>query len=374
LSDASGTAAEDAVKPRSLPRRLLRGTGCMVLGTFVMLVVLEGLSSVAYLAIRLVRDRSLAEERHTRYDPDLGWAGEPNPSLPDLYGKGVYLHTNAQGFRGTQPVSPAVPAGRRRAICSGDSYTLGYGVDDDHTWCHLLAGLSPGLRTVNMGQGGYGVDQAYLWYRRDAAALDSQIHLFAFITHDFLRMQSDVFIGYGKPLLRLRDGRLAVTNVPVPKVPPVVRWLDAHAGHLNNLAMVRLGSAIKKKLSPPRSFAEDDDTSGQPVAARLFAELAALDHAKGTRLVLIYLPTPADFRGHESDDWRRFTAETARSLDVPFLDLVDALRRVPAGEADGFFIKAPQVQYFGAAGHYTAPGNAWVAGQIHAWLAGLGEP
>ena len=61
--------------------------------------------------------------------------------------------------------------------------------------------LDPRLETLNMGQGGYGVDQAYLWYKRDAAKFEHQVHLLAFITDDFVRMQSDRFRGYGKPVI-----------------------------------------------------------------------------------------------------------------------------------------------------------------------------
>lgn len=358
-------------RPPGLGRRAVRATGGLLLGGFLVLVFLEGLSSVSYIAIRLFRDRAIAEERHTRYDPELGWVSEPNLSLPDMYGKGIYLHTNAQGFRGSLPVPPAVPAGHRRAICSGDSYTLGYGVDDDHTWCHLLAALTPGLETVNMGQGGYGVDQAYLWYRRDAAALRSQTHLFAFITNDFQRMQSNVFIGYGKPLLALRGDGLAVTNLPVPRPAPLARWLSGHSGHFEMLATVRLARAVAGKLGKPPALSTLDGEAAQAVAGRLFETLQALDRARGSRLLLVYLPTPADFRTCESDLWRAFTADKARALGVPVLDLVAALRRLPAAEADRFFIKSSETHYFGAAGHYTAAGNAWVAREVHAWMEGI---
>lgn len=362
----------EELKPPGPLRRIARATGGLLLGGFIVLVVLEGLSSVSYIAIRLVRDRAIAEERHTRYDPELGWVSEPNLSLPDMYGKGISLHTNAQGFRGSRPVTPDVPAGRRRAICSGDSYTLGYGVDDDHTWCHLLATLTPGLETVNMGQGGYGVDQAYLWFQRDAALLRHQDHLFAFITDDFRRMQSNVFIGYGKPLLALRGGGLAVTNVPVPRPHPLARWMTGHAGHFQMLATVRLLRAVAGKLHPPPPDTRDGEAA-QAVAGRLFEALQALDRARGSRLLLVYLPGPADMRTCESDLWRGVTAAKARALGAPFLDLVAALRRLPAAETDDFFIKSPQAQYFGAAGHYTPAGNAWVAHEIHAWMEGLGE-
>jgi hypothetical protein len=348
-------------------RRIVRSICGLFLGGFIVLVLLEGLSSVFYFAARLYRDRAIAEERHTRYDPELGWVSEPNLVIPDMYGPGIALHTNAQGFRGQGVVPGAIPPGHRRAICSGDSYTLGYGVDDDHTWCHILGTLPPGIETVNMGQGGYGIDQAYLWFRRDGAALEHQIHVFAFVTDDFRRMQSDRFLGYGKPLLVLRGSTLAVTNVPVPPPRPFLRWLNAHAGHLQLLSTVRLGRAIADELHGPPAPALDKRMP-QAVAGRLFEELLASDRAKKSGLLLVYLPTPSDYRSCEADDWRRFTSAKARLLGIPFLDLVAELRRLPAAEVDDFFIKSSQVQYFGAAGHYTAKGNAWVAHEIHSWM------
>jgi hypothetical protein len=92
---------------------------------------------------------------------------------------------------------------------------LGFGVDDDHSWCKLLESLDQRLETVNMGQAGYGVDQAYLWYKRDAGTIRHHVHLFAPIVDDFRRMESGTFFGgYSKPFLE--EGSLVVKNVPVP--------------------------------------------------------------------------------------------------------------------------------------------------------------
>ena len=51
-----------------------------------------------------------------------------------------------------------MPPGKTRIICSGDSFTLGFGVDNEHTWPQQLAARNANLETVNMGQGGYGAD------------------------------------------------------------------------------------------------------------------------------------------------------------------------------------------------------------------------
>jgi hypothetical protein len=190
------------------------GINVAVLG--MLLVGVEGLASFALLARDMRKTSGLAERRHTKYDSDLGWVNGPGVHITDMYGPGVYLRTNAQGFRNDHDVDPAVPAGKFRVICSGDSFTLGFGVDNDHTWCHLLSVLDPRIEAVNMGQGGYGVDQAYLWYKRDGAKLATNLHLLAFVTEDFPRMQSDKFLGFGKPTLALEHDSLVVKNVPVP--------------------------------------------------------------------------------------------------------------------------------------------------------------
>lgn len=182
------------------------------------LALLEGLASLLLAGRDFAgwRDRPMAEARHSRYDEELGWVSRPNVAAPDMYGADRALHTNSRGFRGRAETGDDPPSGRRRAICSGNSFTLGYGVGDEETWCALLGKALPDFETVNMGQGGYGFDQAYLWYRREGLQLRHDVHIFAYITDDLRRMRQRRFDGYGKPVLKLRGDSLVVTNVPAP--------------------------------------------------------------------------------------------------------------------------------------------------------------
>ena len=159
----------------------------LIVVTLVFLIC-EGLSSTAFVAYRIFLRKPLAERLHTGYDETLGWINLPNIYIEDMYGPGIYLKTNGQGFRNNKDFSPRTPNNKSRIICSGDSFTLGYGVDNDHTWCQLLVSINGRLETVNLGQGGYGIDQAFLWYKRDGSKLDHDVHIFAFITRDFVRI------------------------------------------------------------------------------------------------------------------------------------------------------------------------------------------
>jgi len=168
--------------------------------TFLLfLVVVEGLASYGLVLYNFLdrrpKTKPLAKQPYTKYDAELGWVDKPNLYIPDLYGAGVYLRTNAQGFRNNRDIDKAVSDTKVRVICSGDSFTHGYGVDNTHTWCELLSAFDPRLETVNMGEDAYGADQAYLRYKRDGANIDHQVQIFAFITDDFYRMLDDSFLG-----------------------------------------------------------------------------------------------------------------------------------------------------------------------------------
>src|SRR5262245_61369217 len=183
-----------------------KGAKILLINVVVLLALfalLEGAASLLFIANQ-IRRTPAAEASYSRYDETLGWVSQPNVTRPDMYGPGVYLRTNSEGFRNDRDFARAVPPGKTRIICSGDSFTLGFGVNNDQAWCQRIAAINPQFETVNLGQGGYGFDQAYLLYMRAGRELDHQVHLFAFITDDFKRMQSDQFLGYGKPVLGIR--------------------------------------------------------------------------------------------------------------------------------------------------------------------------
>jgi len=340
--------------------KVLRLVVVNVIAFVLILSVLEGAASLLFAVVRVHRATGVKEQQHSVYDPTLGWVSLPNVRLPDLYGPGISLHTNAQAFRGDHDITRAVPAGRIRVICSGDSFTLGYGVRDNETWCHQLSVLDPRLETVNMGQGGYGLDQAYLWYKRAGLPLDHQLHLVAFITDDFLRMQLDDFVGYGKPLLGLRGDSIAVLNAPVRKRSGLGRWWLAKGHMVTNLNIVQLANRVFSDPPQDRYNAARNDST-RTVVARIFQDLARINAAKNSRLVLVYLPGASDYRRDEPPpSWRSFVTEEAARQGIQFIDLFEPLRRLPPTQIDSLYLQD---------GHYSARGNEFIARAIQGALA-----
>lgn len=354
----------------SWPQRLRRtmvGIAIALGVTVLMFALLEGLASTFLFGYRLyaTRQRPLAERLHTTYDPLIGWVALPNVSIPDLYGPGVGLHTNALGLRGTEQIDPAVPAGRARVMCSGDSFTLGYGVDDEHTWCHLLSVADPRLQTLNLGQGGYGLDQAFLWYRRTGAPLAHDLHIFAYINGDFTRMRVSNYFGYYKPTLRLAGDSLMVERIPVPRRRFYTPWRTQLYQALTELRLVSLFGKVARRMAPATtvdSAAVYDSTWN--VARKLFDEMARMNREKGSTMVFVHLPTQSDYQTMESEPWRRRMQEEADRRGWIFIDLVPALRALPATAVPPLFIQTTPLSYPAASGHYTNEGNVWVRDQL----------
>lgn len=310
-----------------------------------------------------------AQQLHTTYDADLGWVSKKSFAAADVYAPGVGLHTNGRGMRGTSEVADTLAVSKRRYVCSGDSFTFGQGVRDDETWCTLLG--SGDVETVNMGQIGYGIDQAYLWYMRDARNLQHTVHLFAFVTDDFGRMSADRFLGYAKPKLISRGDSLVVEGVPTPRdigVRPASRLKRVVQSLRASQLLGRLTAGAASQTDTPGAKMSADEL--RAILARVIGSLKRVNAAKGSTLVLVYLPIERDFINDASRHWRTQTRAIADSLGVPLLDLVRDLREVPPEDVPKLYIQQSGAVFEGM-GHYTVLGHKWVAQRLGAALDSL---
>lgn len=323
----------------------------------VLLFLIEGMVSYFTIGSAFFNQR-IAERQHTEYDEELGWINLPNVFIEDMYSREDYLTTNSQRYRNANDFSPGIPHGKVRIVCSGDSFTLGFGVDDENTWCQQLVAVDAQLETVNMGQGGYGVDQAYLWYMRDQAKLEHNIVLFAFIRDDFLRMESDTFMGYGRPYLTVREGEPVQENYPVPRRSYDASWLTVNLHMWGELDTVKFLNEKLGKYLPQRDagFVTRDHRHTDDVVAAIFASLQKTSAANQRAAVLVYLPTRGDYEDVRVSRWQQLVQEQASEHGYLFIDVAAEMRKLSRDEFEKMFRRG---------GHYTDEGNRYVAEVIH---------
>lgn len=351
------------IKQRSLRKERSRGmprwrklTYAVIFLTLFLLVI-EGACSIAIVLKHALFDPPLAERYHTEYDADLGWVNQSNFSDENMYGPRISFHTNSQRFRNATDFDKDIPSGKLRVMVSGDSFALGYGVGDDETWCSQLGELQPQWEVVNLGQGGYGVDQTYLWYQKVRDNFDHDIHLFTFITPDFDRMRYRNFSGYGKPVLSLQNGELVPENVPVPKTAYAMSKLARNGIALQELCTFR---AIRRLVGPTESYAPAELTveETQTITAAIARELQAFHDRNGSMLVVVHLPMHAVA---QDVAWNDFLSGAALRDGWNYLDLTGALDHLTSEQRRGLFLQSDDVDYPGAAGHYSAAGNKFIA-------------
>jgi len=342
-------------------RFLARGAGGLLI-VILLFAVVEGCSSIALIAYDATKTINESRKLHTRYSSELGWEPVPNKYLPDIYGKGVYVRTNLAGFRNNREFGISPPAGKLRIICSGDSFTFGVSVDNDHAWCQELANRDSRLETINMGQIGYGIDQAYLLYLRDGVKLEHDVHIFAFIGRDLERMNMTTFLRTGKPILELQGSKLVVKNTPVPRngLFPGFSEFD----RLKILQLLRAG--MERIFATPRQDEAIRLTSTRAVAAKVFAELKAENQHHHRLLVFVYLPWAEDYRPDPVlDERREFLRREIENLNVPYFDLTEGFRKFSPHEAEDIFVREklawPDVGYWG---HYNIKGNNFAASEV----------
>jgi hypothetical protein len=326
--------------------------------TFAFLL-LEGLASVLLSVRGATQELGMREESHCEYDSELGWRNRPNVKLPNLYGRGVGFSTNALGLRAVEDYSADVPSGRYRVVFLGDSFTMGYGVADDETYPAQIEALCPQIQSVNMGLGGYGLDQDYLWYKRDGERIRADALVVAFIAQDFYRMSDRRFLGYAKPVLKAQDGKLSVENVPVPRNWRLRTPLQRLGTGLNALAVLRAGRALVGREAPegPRFYGE---VSGDVFAAAelMFDDLTRLAAERGQTIVFAYLPM-IDQLPQEPTREAQWIGDYGRRRHVPVVDLTPEFGQRPPWELARLFRRDA---------HYTPEGNRFVAGALLARL------
>jgi hypothetical protein len=333
----------------------------------VAFVVIEGVSSTALFFYEgsLLPSHIFPSSYVTKYDELLGWMYTPNSTVEGVFGPGTRVTINSQSFRAESDYALDVPAGKIRVLCSGDSFAFGSEVTDQATWCYQLMRIDPRLETINLGVGGYGVDQSYLRYKRDGRPFQHDVHLFTFITEDFRRMRNEQFGFYGKPTLHLEEGVLTVKNVPVFRQSYLVRFLTNLSNQSGRLRSIELGKGVLRRIWNPstqQGVMSDDEV--RSLAVRVIEELQRLNREKQSVLVLVYLPIATDYYNTSSDTWRRHFSSAARERGIPFLDLVENFRSLPPEKVEHFYIRPWD-------GHLSPTGNQYVAKLIYDRFLGI---
>ena len=293
------------------------------------LLVAGVVGEFAWRGLRTMHFGPTTNSAYVVHDELLGWSYRADAQARHRTESfDVEVRIGAAGFR-EQPDLPEVAP---RIAALGDSFTFGWGVEGDETFCRQLA-TQLEVPVWNLGVSGYGTDQQYLLLKERAPQLGTafapDIVLVQFWGNDVDETLSDWVYGRAKP--RFETGEhLQLTNVPVP------------LGFLESTS--ELYRSLQKHVVEWRQpeWTAEDRQSGQRLVLELYRRMAAEARRTMSRLVVL----------HEGVPW------LARALedepDILQLDVAPALEQARQ--------KAPT--HLANDGHWNAFGHRTVAAAI----------
>jgi hypothetical protein len=280
-------------------------------------------------------------------DPVLGWV----PTADQ----------NAAGMRDDHEYTIEPPPGTLRISAFGDSFIYGSDVPLSQSWLKQLANLEPSIEVLNYGVGAYGLDQAYLRYRRVAREYRPHIVLIGYMSENIAR-DVNVFrafytssyrdVIFTKPRFELRRGELRLLANPIATRADherllnhdteVLRELGQHdyhyqityqAGPFDVLPSVRFAKIfsyyVRKSLLDPIISVRgvyDVDSEAFKVTLAIFDAFYREVLTNGAMPIVVVLPDINDQRHNRAKRERRYRPllDTFKQREYRFIDVLDA--------------------------------------------------
>jgi hypothetical protein len=302
-------------------------------------------------------------------DDLLGWTVAPNRTSKD----GLYM-SSQEGIRSQEvgvSLKESQPAYRIAIV--GDSFTFGLGVPFENTWgAQLKRKLNEKVEILNFGVDGYGIDQAYLRYHRDAKPFKSKMVVFSFVEWDLLRaLHVYPFIGlpewsipFAKPRFTMLNEKLELLNTPLmaPKhlfelqtvsSLPFIEYESGYAAEQWEGQWYQHSALVRYLLSRfprwPKASSLFSEATMVDINAEILGRFVREAEIADMIPLLVYLPSRTDFKEEERRQ-RALLFSALRNKGLPYEDLTPCMRR---GVYSEMFLKGDS--------HYSTEGNALAA-------------
>jgi len=278
-----------------------------------------------------------------RHDPTLGW-------VPREGVRQEGLTTNSLGMRGPVDVPLEKPPGERRIVVVGDSFTFGHGVKDEEVWTEKLAQRIGGVRVLNLGVPGYGLDQQCLRLEELGMRLAPDLVLVGLFGPDLDRNELR-FRDAPKPRFVLDGDGLRLDNVPVPTLEQL----------RTTFSRKRVGSyawTMLRKIAAAGGGTGADAPKWE-LARRILDRMRAAAERGGSRFAVAYFPAKTTSFDREPDDYEKTVVSWAGANDVALVNVRETFFGLGSGRFREIWHN-----------HWTPFGNEIVAEAV---LAGLRE-
>jgi hypothetical protein len=286
------------------------------------------------------------DHSYGQYDPELGWSVRPSSQSEN----GLYF-SNAAGIRTATvgQTTSAKPAHETlRIAIFGDSFTHGDDVPFEFSWGAILENSlnQNGIKAevLNLGGQGYGMDQAFLRWRKNGKPLKPHVVIFGFQPSNIKRNMNiirkfyspDTGIPFSKPrFILLPEDKMRLINSPTVNPEEILKifsdfdhwplrpyefFFDADDYEKSPWYASRLAAFIISGLTNGFSSRQKDydffseASESRQLTERIIEEFEQEVLQAQARFIIVHLPTKGPLKDLLHDD----------SLD--YQDLLEKLR------------------------------------------------
>jgi len=336
---------------RESSRRLLVPLALLIASVLLTLAVVE-------IGLRLVApSENIAQ---VEYEPLRGWRGAVSASFTfeDDPVRMEVVH-NSRGYRDLERTEEN-PDGAERILCCGDSFTWGWGVEQDSIYTRLLEDAfreeSRLVEVMNMGICGQGTVQALVGLRDHGFDYRPAVVVYQAADND---IPGNLPLGrrsmWWKPYFVLEDdGALVLHDCPVPPLSfkEHVKHQVVRRSRLAHLLRSRLRAYLSQKAWREQAERPPAPAPGVDYSFRLFCALVNLmneECAEHSAHLVILLDF--SFSDERMEYWEERCGEVDAHFVFDYLVRRQEIRSTPA------FIPGD--------GHWTTAGHRWIADYLH---------
>lgn len=298
----------------------------------------------------------------------------------------VTFDVNSKGLRGPE-TDYAKPANVKRILFVGDSFTLGYTVEDRDLFLRVLETdlrkNGHAVEVLNGGCEGWSTDQELAWLQDEGIKYRPDYVVLAPYLNDVFWNSQDHYTVKQKPLYAQQGGGLVRTNPRLEKTGATPPWAQTFAlgNAIHLLRMGLSGKAVpestnvggaKVMLEYAPLLREDlvEIDAAWKITGALLGEFAKVATQAGAKPIALLVPTKWEIHPD-----RKLPARETGGIDPALLDVSKATRKyAELARAAGFQVVDPSAAlktrgaseplYFEKDWHWNVAGNHTVAGVL----------
>ena len=185
----------------------LKKLGLTIGSVVVFLLVLELILRIGGYKVVTYYAKSMFHEFH----PEIGWTQTPNyQATLESWDSKVKVVSNSHGFRDRE-YSIQKPAGVKRVVVLGDSFTWGWGVEQQDIFTEVAEQALSGVEVLNLGHMGYGTAQEFLLLNTLGVKFSPDLTVVAFYPNDIDNTAGREGI---RPKFVVNEGKLTLEKKP----------------------------------------------------------------------------------------------------------------------------------------------------------------